>query len=376
MANERGRGPHRGADAGSSGATEPITLTDPDGAVTRIAPWSTWTREQVRAPGGEPALVTRLTDGQLWFSAGRRRSPWRHEVQAGPARVSTPRGRFQVTAEPDGGATVAGLSGRTRVVTGLRQPVVLGPDQTAAVSADGATLVVMDRVVEQGDDSEGADEGGGGASTPEPDAEAEDIANGGAPAGVGAQLPGRGRRRLPELVALAALLGALVAAVLVFGRDGAPNEVATRDGVPSATAEAPTITGVPTTGLPTTTTEAPTTTTTEAPTTTTEAPTTTTEAPTTTASGAAAPAIAEGSLTSCRRAEGGVLAVVTVAHRSGPPASVMVDVGLVDDTGRVFAEGTGETSVLVQGTSAPVDVLVSVDGPVRGGCELLTVTPA
>ena len=72
-----------GDEEPSPGATEPITLTDPDGAVTLVAPWSTWTREQVRAPGGEPALVTRLEQGQLWFSAGRRRSPWRHEVRIG-----------------------------------------------------------------------------------------------------------------------------------------------------------------------------------------------------------------------------------------------------------------------------------------------------
>src|SRR4051794_13328335 len=132
-------------DPESTGASEPITLTDPDGAVTRVAPWSSWTREQVRAPGGEPALVTRLDQGQLWFSAGRRRSPWRHEVHVGPAVVSTPRGRFQAVAEPDGGAPIACLAGRTRVVAGLREPVLLGPDQSAAVSSDGRTLVVMDR---------------------------------------------------------------------------------------------------------------------------------------------------------------------------------------------------------------------------------------
>ena len=57
----QGQGPEEPAPGG---ATEPITLTDPDGAVTRVAPWSSWTREQVRAPGGEPALVTRLEQGQ------------------------------------------------------------------------------------------------------------------------------------------------------------------------------------------------------------------------------------------------------------------------------------------------------------------------
>ena len=52
MASGQRQGPG-GTDPKPSGATEPITLTDPDGAVTRVAPWSTWTREQVRAPGGE-----------------------------------------------------------------------------------------------------------------------------------------------------------------------------------------------------------------------------------------------------------------------------------------------------------------------------------
>ncbi|MBX3285869.1 MAG: hypothetical protein KF703_11050, partial [Actinobacteria bacterium] len=112
-------------EGATPGATEPITLTDPDGAVTLVAPWSTWTREQMRAPGGEPALVTRLEQGQLWFSAGRRRSPWRHEVHIGPVVVSTPVGRFHVTAEPDGGATVDCLAGRTRVKAGLQEPVIL-----------------------------------------------------------------------------------------------------------------------------------------------------------------------------------------------------------------------------------------------------------
>src|SRR3954463_6249647 len=140
------------ANEGVGGATEPITLTDPDGAVTRVAPWSSWTREQVRAPGGEPALVTRLDQGQLWFAAGGRRSPWRREVHVGPAVVSTPRGRFHATAESDGGATIACLAGRTRVVAGLREPVLLSPDQSAAVSADGRTLVVIERASVQADE--------------------------------------------------------------------------------------------------------------------------------------------------------------------------------------------------------------------------------
>src|SRR4051794_13149531 len=139
------------ANEGVGGATEPITLTDPDGAVTRVAPWSSWTREQVRAPGGEPALVTRLDHGQLWFAAGRRRSPWRHEVHVGPAVVSTPRGRFHATAEPDGGATIACLAGRTRGGGGLREPVLLSADQSAAVSSDGRTLVVIERAAVRDD---------------------------------------------------------------------------------------------------------------------------------------------------------------------------------------------------------------------------------
>ncbi|HEX2578753.1 MAG TPA: hypothetical protein VHK88_20585, partial [Aquihabitans sp.] len=320
MARDEVQGdPERGAATGR-GATEPITLTDPDGAVTRVAPWSSWTREQVRAPGGEPALVTRLEHGQLWFAAGRTRSPWRHEVHVGPAIVSTPRGRFQATAEADGGATIACLSGRTRVVAGLREPVLLEPDQSAAVSSDGATLVVMDRP--SGDERSGADErpereaGGDAPSAAAVPAfadsdrdhdldlvladadlelgrtgasadDAEDAGEVAEVAGGGPEVPteplparapdGPDRRRLrwvPELVAVAALLGVLVAAVIVFAGSGSDDDTqvaqstgavtteaertATTEGGPASTEastpEAPT-TEVPTTAAPTT--EAP-----------------------------------------------------------------------------------------------------------------------
>ena len=293
MADSRqGNGPEESA---SGGATEPITLTDPDGAVTRVAPWSSWTREQVRAPGGEPALVTRLDQGQLWFSAGRRRSPWRHEVHVGPAVVSTPRGRFQAVAEPDGGATIACLAGRTRVVAGLREPVLLGPDQSAAVSSDGRTLVVMDRTsgaeitdpeiidltAEELDEAEvpavvevaelaavGAAEpvaGGPGhvlalpgfeerppdpPTAPEPLPYAEETG----PARLG---------WIPELVAVLAIIGLLIAGVWVFtqGGDGGTTDLADPvTTLPITSEPAPTTTDAPATTDAPTTTQAPTTT--------------------------------------------------------------------------------------------------------------------
>ncbi|MCU1353674.1 MAG: hypothetical protein JWM05_2883, partial [Acidimicrobiales bacterium] len=129
------------------GATEPVTLTDPDGSVTRIAPWASWTREQVRPPGGDAVLVTRLDRGQLWFSAGTGgdAATWRHEVHVGSAVVTTTTGRCHVVAEPDGGATVTCLDGEVQVATRLRAPVLLTVDRAAAVSADGETLVVIEQ---------------------------------------------------------------------------------------------------------------------------------------------------------------------------------------------------------------------------------------
>lgn len=373
---------------GASGATEPITLTDPDGAVTRVAPWSSWTREQVRAPGGEPMLVTRLSQGQLWFSAGRRRSPWRHEVHVGPAVVSTPRGRFQATAEHDGGATIACLAGRTRVVAGLREPVLLGPDQSAAVSSDGRTLVVMDR--ETGDavpDHEVIDltDAALEASTAEAEAEsraAAELATVGAATGwSGPGLPGgpddvaevgpepqpdelppvdapAGPARLgwiPELVAVAAVLVLLVAAVWVFFRSEGSDQVAT------ATTAAPTVPA---------TSEAPTT---EAPTTSTT--TSTTEAPTTTTTTArpAAAAVATGQLVGCRRATGGVEAVVDVVHRSGPASRFTVTAALLDAGGQEFARADAVTDVIQPGATAQVPVLVPADAGATGSCELIGV---
>lgn len=373
-------------DADGAGATEPITLTDPDGSVTRVAPWSSWTREQVRAPGGEPALVTRLEQGQLWFAAGRRRSPWRHEVLVGPATVSTPRGRFHVTAELDGGATIACLAGRTRVVAGLREPVVLGPDQTAAVASDGATLVVMDRTSGEPLSTYGDD----AVEPPEPTTEV-DVSDepetdppavplpavagggdGGGDDGHGGDLPlpidDDDHRRLPwlpEIVAVAALLAVLVAALVVFGGSS--------DDPQDLAAVATTSTTPPTSAGPTSTTEGDPTTTTAAPTT---VASTTTVATSTTPPTAAAPGTADGALAACRRADGGVVATINLSHRSGGPGRFSVSVGLVDGGGQVFAQGVAESAVLDRGATQPVDVLVPVAGAVRGACELLGVTAA
>ncbi len=393
----QGSGPE---DPAPSGATEPITLTDPDGAVTRVAPWSSWTREQVRAPGGEPALVTRLDQGQLWFSAGRRRSPWRHEVHVGPAIVSTPRGRFQAVAEPDGGATIACLAGRTRVVAGLREPVLLGPDQSAAVSSDGRTLVVMDRT--------------SGTEVTEPDvidltdaeeseaAEVAELAAVGAAAASGggaghlAALPGFDERPpgapsapeplpysddsgparlgwIPELVAVLAVIGLLVAGMWVFTRDvdGGSDTASARTTTLPSTTVAPTTTGAPTTTDAPTSTAAPTTT---AIATTTAAPTTT--ATPTTRPPAATGATAIGELQGCKRGDGGVVATVSVSHRSGPASTFSVSAVLVDPGGNEFARGTARSALIQPGATGSVDVLIRAAGDAQGSCELLEVTSA
>lgn len=377
-------------------ATDPLTLTDPDGAVTRVAPWSSWTREQVRAPGGEPALVTRLEQGQLWFAAGRRRSPWRHEVHVGPAIVSTPRGRFHATAEPDGGATIACLAGRTRVVAGLREPVLLGPDQSAAVSADGRTLVVMDRaqggigtppdvidLTDDADDEAVAPAGrrygvapsradaalvgaaavpGGWASTPpaEPPSDAP-------PPTDSADLPelpyadaGRDRPArlgwIPELVAVAALVSVLVAAVVVLSRRPESQESAAPTVVPATTeapAPDPSTTVPPTTAAPSTT----------------AAPTITT----TTTRPAASGATGVGELRSCQRSDAGVAALVGLRHRSGPASRFEVTVALVDASGSPFAEGRAISALIPADGTGEVEVEVPTDPGATGACEIVTV---
>jgi hypothetical protein len=392
-------GSRQGPGAGDhepSGATEPITLTDPDGAVTRVAPWSSWTREQVRAPGGEPALVTRLDQGQLWFSAGRRRSPWRHEVHVGPAVVSTPRGRFQAVAESDGGATISCLAGRTRVVAGLREPVLLGPDQSAAVSSDGRTLVVMDRasadvgtepaVIDLTDgalEAEAAAEalaaerarvgagvaaGGPAAGTPlraraDEDDEVPAAATATSSDGDDVARPRAARLGwIPEAVAVAALVGVLLAVVLLFARGDDTDEAAA-----PVTPELPATTAAPTTTEAETEIDVPATT--DAPTTS-AAPTTTTPPPT--ASGASA----RGELGSCRRSDGGVIATVVVSHRGGPASRFTVQAALVDAGGAAFATGSATTGLIEPGSSSEVEVLVPFEGRPEGACELEGVTAA
>lgn len=353
----------------------------------------------MRAPGGEPALVTRLTQGQLWFSAGRRRSPWRHEVHVGPAIVSTPRGRFQAVAEADGGATISCLAGRTRVVAGLREPVLLGPDQSAAVSSDGRTLVVMDRatdgagtppeVVDLTDDVDvdlvaeeaapaavvaelatvGAPEAAGPAPRRLPEGPAGDGGAGGEDEGdvVAPEEPtGRSARLgwIPELVAVLALVGVLVAIVWVFvsGDDGTETAAPTTP----APVEQVTPTAAPTTPTTTEATEIGEPATTQVSTT---VPTTVTTLPP-----LAAGASASGELAGCRRADGGVTATVAVTHRGGPASSFDVKATLVDANGSSFAEGTQRSPLLQPGTSTNVDVLVPFEGRPEGACELVSVT--
>lgn len=305
-------------------------MTDPDGAITRVAPWSTWTREQRRAPGGEPALLTRLDDGQLWFSAGSSGSPWRHEVHVGPAVVSTPRGRFHAIAELDGGATIACLAGHTRVAPALREPVLLDADQTVAVSSDGETLVVITR-------------------GPEP----------------GPVIPGppmarsnrRRRSRLPEASVVVALVAVLAGLVLLFGPD-----LLASDQVAAPVAFS---TQIPTDGI-----EAPEPDVLEPKTPAIPEP----ESPAVVAAVTSPPGTADGRLTSCRRSESGVVAVIDVRHRSGGPGRFTVDVALVDGVGTVFATGSARSRVIEPSTSSWVEVAVDADPAARGACELTGIT--
>jgi hypothetical protein len=347
-------------------ASEPITLTDPDGAVTRVAPWSAWTREQVRRPGGESALVTRLDQGRLWFSSGRRKSPWLHEVHVGPAVVSTPGGRFQVSVEPDGGASVACLAGRTRVAASLEGPVVLGPDQSAAVSSDGLTLVVLDR---PGVDVEDPLEEPNPVDDPKRHASDALVEQGGE--GV-AELAAERRRRwwwVPELTAAAAVVAVFLAAITLFVHRPSPgtSETAitatTRSTLPLDTTAPPTVTS--TTAVVTTT--APPTT---------AAPTTVTTVPPATSSPirpVSPGATGVGVLQACRRAPGGVLATVRVRHQVGAPSRFEVTVAAVDRSGAPVAQGKATTGALQPGTVGSVDVVVSTDTANVASCTVLMV---
>jgi len=123
---------------------EPVTLVDLDRAVTRIAPFSEWTREQVRHPGEDLIFITRLERGQLWHRAkhsGRTRG---HEVQVGPATVVSEAGQFHAVAEPDGGATITCLEGQVAVATQWTAPLLLHPDEAVSIAADGETCIVIE----------------------------------------------------------------------------------------------------------------------------------------------------------------------------------------------------------------------------------------
>lgn len=139
---------HGGNPAGAAGeragTAEPVTLVDLDGAVTRIAPFSVWTREQVRHPGDDPLFITRLERGQLWHRAKHHGRTWAHEVQVGPATVVSEGGQFHVVAEPDGGATITCLAGQVAVATQLTAALLLEADEAVSIAADGETCVVVE----------------------------------------------------------------------------------------------------------------------------------------------------------------------------------------------------------------------------------------
>lgn len=353
------RAPSDGDDEGRAASAESILLTDPDGAVTRVAPWSAWTREQRRAPGGEPSLLTRLDEGQLWFSAGSPGSPWRHEVHIGTAVVSTPRGRFHAIAEDDGGATVACLAGRTRVGTASREPVLLDADQTVAVSSDGVTLVVMNR-----------------------EAEIDPMLRSSA-----MRRARRSRRwRLPELAAMAALVAVLLGTAFVFGRDLLPTDEAV---APVALPTRPVIDNPPRDLTPTGSTapvaaraelEVPATGPIKDDDATPAVPAVPAD-PTPVAPAQLAPVTAQsgtatGLLTGCRRSASGVVATVDIRHRSGGPDRFTVEVVLVDRTGSAFATGSSRSPVIEPSTSSTIEIAVEADSAARGACELTGVTAA
>jgi hypothetical protein len=84
-------------------------------------------------------------------------------------------------------------------------------------------------------------------------------------------------------------------------------------------------------------------------------------------------ATGRGELSSCRREEGGVKAVVRVLHSAGPASRFDVTVNLLDGED-AFAKATARTGLIQPGGSALVDVHVKVAGEVRGACELEDVT--
>ena len=199
---------------GRSGTAEPVTLVDLDGAETRIAPWGSWTHEQVRHPGGRLMFVTRLHRGQLWHRTAAPTAHWTHQVQVGPAMVVSPRGRFHAVAETDGGATVTCLEGMVEVSTGLRDALALQPDQAVAVAADGETCVVTEALE---------------ADRPllvEP-AEQPPLP----PSGPATTAARPGRRRLAAALVVLALVALVIVVALVArrGSDRSPSSVTTPD---------------------------------------------------------------------------------------------------------------------------------------------------
>lgn len=302
-------------------------------------------------------MLTRLDEGQLWFSSGASTSTWRHELQVGPAMVTTPRGRFHVIAEGDGGATISCLAGRTRVVTDLREPVLLETDQMVAVSSDGTTLVVMDREL-------AADPLRPTPTEPRP--------------------VRRHRSRLPEAATVVALVAVLIGVTLVYGRQLLSVE---QTDAPTAFAFGPVASGAPGVTGPAPDTEVadepaagpdvliPT----QAPGTTAALTVPVTEAPAPEAPAQAAPVTsprgtATGRLVGCRRSSTGVVAVVDLAHRSGQPDRFTVDVALVDRNGSVYATGSSLSPVVGSTAPATVEVAVEADPATRGACELTGIT--
>ena len=115
--------------------------------------------------------------------------------------------------------------------------------------------------------------------------------------------------------------------------------------------------------------------TTEAPSTT-DAPSTTQAPPVTVPTVRSSPdARAVGTLVGCRRSGSGVVATVDVRHTSGGAGRFLVEIGVVDASGRSIATGRATSGLIADGQVVPVQVEVAAEGIVNGACELVSVDP-
>lgn len=337
-----------------AGTAAPISLVDLDGAVTRIAPFGAWTREQVRLPDGEARFVTSLDRGQLWHTAGEV-STWAHEVRVGPATVSSRAGRFHAVAEPDGGATITCLGGHVAVSTKLHDPVRLEPDEAVAVAADGETCVVID-AASLAPRSPNRPPAAGPVS-----GQATNRAGRVQGAETGGNRPSYAGRRV-ALIALIAALGMSATGLVAtwIHQDDARSSTSPRRSSTERSAE-PRSTAPPRTTVPRRTT----------------GPSRPTAPPRTSVPvkpPAAASAAAE--LDTCAKAGAGVLAGGRLANTGAREAAFTVHVTLFGPAGRVLGRGTTTTPIVAPGASTTIGTLISGPPPPAGAhCEVGPIRP-